>query len=120
MQGVGSREARTRAQRMVRLSADLEKLVRLGARPVHQIITMIKWTRTSRLSILKSLSLCRSRATGKTGCETSPPNHLDDKTDSDQELVNKEPSLCRRGATGKTGRGEGDTPRGCCWTGAGK
>ena len=27
-----------------------------GARPVHLIITMIKWTRTSRLSIKKSLS----------------------------------------------------------------
>ena len=28
-----------------------------GARPVHLIITMIKWIRTSRLSIKKSLSL---------------------------------------------------------------
>ena len=27
-----------------------------GARPVHLIITMIKWTRTSRLSIKNSLS----------------------------------------------------------------
>ena len=27
-----------------------------GARPVHQIITMIKWIRTSRLSIKKSLA----------------------------------------------------------------
>ena len=27
-----------------------------GARPVHQIISLIKWTRTSRLSIKKSLS----------------------------------------------------------------
>jgi len=27
-----------------------------GARPVHSIITMIKWTRTSRLSIKNSLS----------------------------------------------------------------
>jgi len=29
-----------------------------GARPVHLIITMIKWIRTSRLSIKNSLSLC--------------------------------------------------------------
>ena len=29
----------------------------LGARPVHQIITMIKWIRTRRLSIKNSLSL---------------------------------------------------------------
>ena len=29
----------------------------LGARPVHQTITMIKWIRTSRLSVKKSLSL---------------------------------------------------------------
>jgi hypothetical protein len=28
-----------------------------GARPVHLIITMIKWIQTSRLSIEKSLSL---------------------------------------------------------------
>ena len=28
-----------------------------GARPVHQIISMIKWIRTSRLSIKNSLSL---------------------------------------------------------------
>jgi len=31
-----------------------------GARPVHLIITMIKWIRTSRLSIKKSLSLTRA------------------------------------------------------------
>ena len=30
-----------------------------GARPVHQIMTMIKWIRTSRLSMKNSLSLCR-------------------------------------------------------------
>ena len=29
-----------------------------GARPVNQIISMIKWIRTSRLSIQNSLSLC--------------------------------------------------------------
>ena len=29
-----------------------------GARPVRQIIVMIKWIRTSRLSIKNSLSLC--------------------------------------------------------------
>ena len=33
-----------------------------GARPVHQIISMIKWIRTSRLSIKKSLSRGRDRA----------------------------------------------------------
>ena len=33
-----------------------------GARPVHQIITMIKWTRTSRLSIKNSLSAGHNRA----------------------------------------------------------
>ena len=33
-----------------------------GARPVHLIITMIKWIRTSRLSIKKSLSLAASVA----------------------------------------------------------
>ena len=32
-----------------------------GARPVHLIITMVKWIRTSRLSIKKSLSLMRGR-----------------------------------------------------------
>jgi len=37
-----------------------------GARPVHLIITMIKWIRTSRLSIKNSLSLCTGQllATG--------------------------------------------------------
>ena len=30
-----------------------------GARPVHLIIRVIKWIRTSRLSIKNSLSLCR-------------------------------------------------------------
>ena len=29
-----------------------------GARPVHLIITMIKWIRTSRLSVKNSLSVC--------------------------------------------------------------
>ena len=33
-----------------------------GARPVHLIIAMIKWIRTSRLSIKNSLSLCSSVA----------------------------------------------------------
>ena len=32
----------------------------LGARPVHLIITMIKWIRTSRLSIKNSLSALRA------------------------------------------------------------
>ena len=32
-----------------------------GARPVHLIITMLKWIRTSRLSIKNSLSLQRFR-----------------------------------------------------------
>ena len=29
--------------------------------------------------------------------EAGPPNHHDDKVDSDQPVVNKEPSLCRHG-----------------------
>ena len=33
-----------------------------GARPVHLIITMIKWIRTSRLSIKNSLSIRRARS----------------------------------------------------------
>ena len=36
-----------------------------GARPVHLIITMIKWMRTSRLSIQNTLS--QSKSTGMTG-----------------------------------------------------
>jgi len=32
-----------------------------GARPVHLIITMITWIRSSRLTIKKSLSLCEGR-----------------------------------------------------------
>ena len=44
-----------------------------SARPVHLIITMIKWIRTSRLSIKNSFSV-----------EAGPPNHLDDKVDADQ------------------------------------
>jgi len=35
-----------------------------GARPVHLIITMIKWSRTSRLSIKNSLSLSLSARGG--------------------------------------------------------
>ena len=35
-----------------------------GARPVHLIITMIKWIRTGRLSIKTSLSLCPSSCSG--------------------------------------------------------
>ena len=37
-----------------------------GARPVHQIISMIKWIRTSRLSIKNSLSR---------GCTSALPDH---------------------------------------------
>ena len=36
-----------------------------GARPVHQIISMIKWTRTSRFSIKKSISSTSVRSTGE-------------------------------------------------------
>jgi len=62
-----------------------------GARPVHLIITMIKWTRTSRLSIKNSLSIERHatfsfewaagqlKRLGKTGLKSSigllPRNH---------------------------------------------
>jgi len=38
-----------------------------GARPFHLIITMIKWIRTSRLSIHDSLSLRRAREAGGGG-----------------------------------------------------
>jgi hypothetical protein len=38
-----------------------------GARPVHQIISMINWIRTSRLSINNSLSGCRFLVTGGFG-----------------------------------------------------
>ena len=38
-----------------------------GAGPVHQIIPMIKWTRTSRLSIKNSLSLPTGRRRGLSG-----------------------------------------------------
>ena len=34
-----------------------------GARPVHLIITMIKWTRTSRLSIVMDVAKMRSEGT---------------------------------------------------------
>jgi len=36
-----------------------------GARPVHLIITMIKWIRTSRLSIKKSLSVLTVSLSGR-------------------------------------------------------
>ena len=39
-----------------------------GARPVHQIISMIKWIRTSRLSINKSLSGEERRVVGVQVC----------------------------------------------------
>jgi len=41
-----------------------------GARPVHLIVTMIKWIRTSRLSIQNSLSVCKQvfgTGTGEAG-----------------------------------------------------
>ena len=37
-----------------------------GARPVHQIITMIKWIRTIKLSIKNSLSQTQRDASGST------------------------------------------------------
>jgi len=83
-----------------------------GARPVHLIITMIKWIRTSRLSMKNSLSLglrvegwprgpglaeeathgsaaLDAFSSGKGNsklpwCEAGPPDHHDDKVDSDQ------------------------------------
>jgi len=42
-----------------------------GARPDHLIITMIKWTRTSRLSIKKSLSRRSWKRSGRTRTRTS-------------------------------------------------
>ena len=45
-----------------------------GARPVHVIITMIKWIRTGRLSIKNSHSLCaRAGAPALFSCEGPPP-----------------------------------------------
>ena len=41
-----------------------------GARPVHLIITMEKWTLTSRLSINNSLSLYQIRSTADSGTGT--------------------------------------------------
>jgi len=77
-----------------------------GARPVHQIISMIQWIRTSRLSVNNSLSgkhlrlglalridarvdLGRYKATWKMEFKlpwrkAGPPNHLDDTVDSEQ------------------------------------
>ena len=72
-----------------------------GARPVHLIITMIKWTRTSRLSIIMINSVltaacCAAAERSKSPAihwrrefklpwrEAGPPNHHDDKVDSDQ------------------------------------
>ena len=48
-----------------------------GARPVHFIITMLKWTRTSRLSMNNSLSnrsvvlTCRTTRTSNAGASTT-------------------------------------------------
>ena len=50
-----------------------------GARPVHQIITMIKWTRTSRLSIkrVEGLDLDAPEATEREGGGVNGANHRD-------------------------------------------
>jgi hypothetical protein len=49
-----------------------------GARPVHLIITMIKWIRTSRLSIKNSLS---GHPSVQGGCQVSKyPHHYPDPT----------------------------------------
>ena len=50
-----------------------------GARPVHHIISTIKWIRFSTLSIKSSLSgvVCGTN-------DASPPNHFNDQVDSDQ------------------------------------
>ena len=45
-----------------------------GARPVHLIITMIQWIRTSRLSIKNSLST-RARPVGRGSAAGPPPPH---------------------------------------------
>jgi len=47
-----------------------------GARPVHLIITMIKWIRTSRLSIKNSLSLSAERTETSRGAGAQPPVSL--------------------------------------------
>jgi hypothetical protein len=50
-----------------------------GARPVHQIVLMIKWIRTSRLSMKKSFSVCRPLGQGpqpdKAHYEVMSPGH---------------------------------------------
>jgi len=43
-----------------------------GARPVHQIISMIKWIRTSRLSIKSSLCRRDPAHDGVGGCDRRP------------------------------------------------
>ena len=62
-----------------------------GARPVHLTITMIKWIRTSRLSINKSLSA--GGGPQLPWREAGPPNHHDSKVVSDQQAVKKKVSL---------------------------
>ena len=55
-----------------------------GARPVHLIITTIKWIPTSRLSIKNSLSLAGAQLgdawLGLTGCVQHVPRQQIDKT----------------------------------------
>ena len=43
-----------------------------GARPVHQIISMLKWIRISKLSIKNSLSLGGRLWTRRTSCRCTP------------------------------------------------
>jgi len=50
-----------------------------GARPVHLIITMIKWIRTSRI-----VAFQKHGVPPLPWCEAGPPNHHDDRADLDQ------------------------------------
>ena len=58
---VSSVEPSGKQERNSQVCADGASSNSHGARPVHLIITMIKWIRTSRLSINESLSPCQCR-----------------------------------------------------------
>ena len=65
-----------------------------GARPVHLIVTMMKWTRTSRMSIKNSppnglarkvdVRLLKKREIRFSWREAGPPNRHDGEVDLDQ------------------------------------
>ena len=57
-----------------------------GARPVHQIVSMIKWIRTSGLSIKHSLSLPTMSSVSRHGIKACQP--LTRSTDNANSLTN--------------------------------